>query len=146
MVTGPDNGGTGVATSVSTAVRQWSRGRATPFARASEEPYRRRTTDAFRVALSTGGVIWLPRDSGHSSDLSLAVFRALNGLPGGLKPLFENVYRASALWAVLLVAGAAGATPRRRLPPEPPLPGLFCRLVPPRLRVLLPPRLPPRPP
>ena len=104
-----------MAASVSTAVREWARGRATPFARASEEPYRRRTTDAFRVVLSAAGVIWLSRDSAHSSDLSLAVFRALNGLPGGLKPLFENLYRASALWAVLLVAGAAVATRRWRL-------------------------------
>lgn len=104
-----------VATSVMTGVRRWARARGTPFARASEEPYRRRTTDVFRLLLSVTGVVWLSDNSGHSSELSLAVFRALNGLPGGLKPLFENIYRASALWGVLLVAAAAVVTRRWRL-------------------------------
>src|SRR5437868_2025383 len=114
MVTGPHERG-GVAASLGTGVRRWAGSRATPFARASEEPYRRRTTDAFRLLLSVAGVIWLSGNSGYNSDLSLAVFRALNGLPAGLKPLFENLYRASALWAVLLVAAAAVATRRWRL-------------------------------
>ena len=104
-----------MATSVVTGVRRWASSRAAPFARVSEEPYRRRTTDVFRLGLSIAGVAWLSRDSGHNSDLSLAVFRALNGLPAGLKPLFENLYRASALWAVLLVAAAAVVTRRWRL-------------------------------
>ena len=104
-----------MTTSVVTGVRRWAGARGTPFARASEEPYRRRTTDVFRLVLSVTGVVWLSDNSGYNSDLSLAVFRALNGLPGGLKPLFENLYRASALWAVLLVAGAAVATRRWRL-------------------------------
>jgi glycosyltransferase 2 family protein len=87
----------------------------TPFARASEEPYRRRTTDAIRLAIAVAGVVWLSQNSSHNSDLALAVFHALNGLPGSLRGLAEWFYRAAALWAVLLVVAAALAARRWRL-------------------------------
>ena len=96
-------------------MRRWAGVRQASFARASEHPYRRRTTDVFRVVVATVGVIWLSDNSGYNSPLSLAVFHALNGLPGALKPLFENVYRASAIWALLIVAAAAVVTRRWRL-------------------------------
>ncbi|BEP12552.1 hypothetical protein acdb102_08630 [Acidothermaceae bacterium B102] len=96
-------------------MRRWAGVRQASFARASEHPYRRRTTDVFRVVVATVGVLWLSDNSGYNSPLALAVFHALNGLPGALKPLFENVYRASAIWALLIVAAAAVVTRRWRL-------------------------------
>jgi undecaprenyl-diphosphatase len=105
-------------------VRWWD-GRRAPFARASEEPYRRRTSDAIRLVVATAGVSWLSRNSGHNSDLALAVFHALNGLPGSMRPLFEVLYRAAALWAVALVVAAALATRRWRLARDLLLAGLL---------------------
>jgi uncharacterized membrane protein YbhN (UPF0104 family) len=105
-------------------VRWWD-DRREPFARASEEPYRRRTTDAIRLVLAVAGVVWLSQRSDHNSDLSLAIFHALNGLPGSLHPFFEVLYRAAALWAVALVVAAALATRRWRLARDLLLAGLL---------------------
>jgi glycosyltransferase 2 family protein len=96
-------------------VRRWAGVRQASFARASEEPYRRRTTDAIRLTVAVVGIIWLSDNSGYNSDVALAIFHAFNGLPGAFKPLFENVYRASAIWALLIVAAAAVVTRRWRL-------------------------------
>lgn len=106
-------------------MRRWLGVSQAPFARASEEPYRRRTTDAIRLVAATAGVIWLSQHSARNSDLSLAVFHALNGLPGSLRPLFEVLYRAAALWAVALVVAAALATRRWRLARDLLLAGLL---------------------
>jgi tRNA A-37 threonylcarbamoyl transferase component Bud32/uncharacterized membrane protein YbhN (UPF0104 family) len=100
-------------------------GWAAPFARASEEPYRRRTTDAVRLVVAIAGVIWLSRNSAHNSDLALAVFHALNGLPGSLRTAFEVFYGAAALWAVALVVAAALAARRWRLARDLLLAGLL---------------------
>src|SRR4051794_20801672 len=99
--------------------------RQAPFARASEEPYRRRTTDAIRVVCAIALVVYLSQRSAHNSDLSLAVFHAMNGLPGSLRPLFEVLYRAAALWAVALVVAAALAARRWRLARDLVLAGLL---------------------
>jgi uncharacterized membrane protein YbhN (UPF0104 family) len=96
-------------------VSGWLHGRRAPFARASEEPYRRRTTDALRLVSAVAGVVWLSQHSARTSDLSLAVFHAVNGLPGSLRPLFDTLSRAAALWAVALVVAAALAARRWRL-------------------------------
>ena len=106
-------------------MRRWRWVNHAPFARASEEPYRRRTTDVFRLVTATAGVIWLSQHSAHNSDLALAVFHALNGLPGSLRPVFEVFYRAAALWAVALVVAAALAARRWRLARDLLLAGLL---------------------
>ncbi|MDX6228952.1 MAG: hypothetical protein QOI76_2342 [Frankiales bacterium] len=104
---------------------RWWDDRRAPFARASEEPYRRRTTDGVRLVVAVAGVTWLSRNSAHNSDLSLAVFHTINGLPGSLRPVFEVFYRAAALWAVALVVAAALAARRWRLARDLLLAGLL---------------------
>ncbi|RZS79964.1 undecaprenyl-diphosphatase [Motilibacter rhizosphaerae] len=100
-----------------------------PFARASEEPYRRRVTDAVRVVLAVAAVLWLSRHSTRNSTLSLDVFHAVNGLPGNLRPVFQLVYRLAALWAVGLVVAAALAARRWRLARDLLLAGLLGWLL-----------------
>ena len=91
------------------------RTRSEPFARASEEPFRRRWTDAVRFVLALCLTIWLASDSGHSSDLAIAVFQAINGLPGDLRPVTDLLYDFSTLWSVALIAAAALWARRWRL-------------------------------
>jgi uncharacterized membrane protein YbhN (UPF0104 family)/tRNA A-37 threonylcarbamoyl transferase component Bud32 len=91
------------------------RRRPAPFARASEEPYRRRGKDGIRVAVALVAVVVMARRSTHASSVSLDVFHTFNDLPGGLRPFFQVVYRVGALWAAAVVATAALVARRWRL-------------------------------
>jgi len=60
-------------------------------------------------------VVAASQHSARNSELSLAVFQAINGLPGALRPVVLPIYHAAALWAVGLVVLAALAARRLRL-------------------------------
>ena len=100
-----------------------------PFSRASEEPYRRRLGDAGRLVAAVAVIVWLTHDSAHSSELSLAVFHAINGLPGSLRPLSDLMLDVARLWAVAVVAVAALVGGRWRLARDLLLAGLLAWLV-----------------
>lgn len=90
-------------------------GRQAPFARAAEEPFRRRGKDAVRTVVALIVVLLMTRRSEHVSATSLDVFRAFNDLPGGLRPFVQVVYDLASLWAVAVVALAALVAYRWRL-------------------------------
>jgi len=85
------------------------------FGPASEEPYRRRTSDAVRAGVALLLVAVLATRVGTISEAQRTVFSSVNSLPGGLRPLARVVYGVGALWAAALVAGAALAGRRLRL-------------------------------
>lgn len=80
------------------------------FGPASEEPFRRRTTDGFRLVLSLIVVGYLAHQVGQFSPLQRAVVDASRQLPRNLHTAAEVLERVSTLWvAALLVAVALGA-------------------------------------
>src|SRR5215470_1449711 len=85
------------------------------FGPASEQPYRRRTSDWIRLifaALVVAGACF------HSGDLTTSeqeLFTFFNGLPDQLSPVFEILYRFGSLWAVGLIAVSALLGRRWRL-------------------------------
>ncbi|MDQ6928810.1 MAG: hypothetical protein M3159_09175, partial [Actinomycetota bacterium] len=85
------------------------------FGPASEEPYRRRTSDWVRVVLAAALLLLLARHQNDLTDLERNLFQLFNGLPGGLKPLFRALYGLGGLWAVGLVFSAALFARRWRL-------------------------------
>jgi uncharacterized membrane protein YbhN (UPF0104 family) len=85
------------------------------FGPASEEPYRRRTSDWVRVVLAAALLFLLARHQNDLTDLEKNFFQLFNGLPGGLKPLFRALYSLGGLWAVGLVFSAALFARRWRL-------------------------------
>lgn len=99
------------------------------FSRAAEKPYKRRPADAFRLVIAVGLVAWLSSDSGHSSDLALSVFQAVNGLPGDLRPLADFLYDLATLSSVAVVAVAALGARRWRLALDLLLAGALAWLV-----------------
>jgi undecaprenyl-diphosphatase len=77
------------------------------FGPASEEPYRRRTSDWVRLVVA---VIVIALLIAHEGDLSKAeqnLFTFFNTLPDDLNSLFTLLYRVGALWAVGIVVVAA---------------------------------------
>ena len=69
------------------------------FGPASEEPYRRRTSDWVRVAVALAAVVLLvvyQRQSEPRGNQDL--FRFFNGLPNDLQPFFQTLYWAGTLW------------------------------------------------
>lgn len=107
----------------------WSAARGTSFARASEEPYRRRQTDAIRVGIAVAAVALFCSDSAHSSQLAIAVFQAFNSLPDSLAGEFSFVLHLAALWAVALVVAAAVGAKRWRLARDLALAGFLAWAV-----------------
>ncbi len=110
-------------------MRSWPSRTGESFARASEEPYRRRVTDAIRVGFAVVGVTVLSIHSAHNSQLAIAVFHSLNSLPNSLEPMFRFLYRLCALWAVALVVGAAVTAKRWRLARDLALAGFLAWLI-----------------
>lgn len=89
--------------------------RAHSFGPASEQPYRRRTSDWVRLVLGIGIVafaIWHQDDPGT---FERNLFTTLNGLPDQLETFFRLLYALGALWAVALVVVAAVVARRWRL-------------------------------
>src|SRR5262245_18029159 len=85
------------------------------FGPASEEPYRRRTSDGVRLVVAVLVIVAACFHEGHPTETERDVFAFFNGLPNDLRALFETIYRLGALWAVGLVAGAALIARRWRL-------------------------------
>ncbi len=81
--------------------------RAATFGPASEEPYRRRTSDWIRVVAATVLLVVAARHAGGITATEQAIFDFFNTLPGWLLPLFNTLYRLGALWVVALVVTAA---------------------------------------
>ena len=108
-----------VVTSLGTTVRSVAarvrRFRASTFGPASEEPYRRRTSDWIRIAVAALLLFAAARHAGSPSATEQAILDFFNTLPGWLLPLFRNLYRLGALWAVGLVVASALVGRRWRL-------------------------------
>ena len=85
------------------------------FGPASEEPYRRRTSDWIRVTTAIVLVVIATRHAGFTTATEQAIFDFFNTLPNWLLPVFRNLYRLGALWAVGLVVVAALVGRRWRL-------------------------------
>src|SRR3954466_5891012 len=85
------------------------------FGPASEQPYRRRTSDWFRLVIGVGILafaIWHQDDPGT---FERNLFTTLNGLPDDLTSFFRGLYAFGALWALALVVLAALLSRRWRL-------------------------------
>lgn len=85
------------------------------FGPASEEPYRRRTSDWLRVGTAIVLLLAAARHARYTSATEQAIFDFFNTLPNWLLPVFRNLYRLGALWAVGLVVVAALVGQRWRL-------------------------------
>lgn len=96
-------------------VGRLTRWRHVTFGPASEEPYRRRTSDWVRLAISVVLVYLFARHAGDLTETERSVFEFFNTLPDGLKALFRGLYTFGALWAVGLVVAAALVARRWRL-------------------------------
>jgi undecaprenyl-diphosphatase len=89
--------------------------RAHSFGPASEQPYRRRTSDWVRLVLGIAILafaIWHQDDPGN---FERNLFTTLNGLPNDLDTFFRGLYAVGALWALALVVVAAVVARRWRL-------------------------------
>lgn len=100
--------------------------RASTFGPASEEPYRRRTSDWIRVAAAVVLLIVAARHAGSTTATENAIFDFFNTLPGWLSPFFQTLYRVGALWAVGLVVASAVVGRRWRLARDLLLAGLLA--------------------
>ena len=89
--------------------------RSRTFGPASEEPYRRRTSDWFRLVIAVGIMVGLCFHQGHPSDSEIDLVQLINGLPDDLQPFFEAIFAVGALWAVGVVVAAALIARRWRL-------------------------------
>ena len=107
------------------AVRRW----AGTFGPASEEPYRRRVSDAVRVVVAVAVVAWCVLRVQGVSGAERTVFEFFNSLPNGLHPLFRSFYRVGFLVAVGLVGAAAVVGRRWRLVRDLVLAGVGSSLV-----------------
>ena len=102
-------------TALRAVVERVQRYRASTFGPASEEPYRRRTSDWLRVVVASALLLVAARHAGGVTVTEQAIFDFFNSAPGWLLPVFRTVYRLGALWAVGLVVSAAVVGRRWRL-------------------------------
>ena len=96
------------------------------FGPASEEPYRRRTSDRVRVVVAFIVMILLIRHSGDLTEGERNLFEFFNSLPDGLQALFRGLYAVGTLWALGLVFAAALVARRWRLARDLFLAGLLA--------------------
>lgn len=99
------------------------------FGPASEEPYRRRTSDWVRVVVALIAIALLIASHDDPSGTNLTLFRFFNGLPDDLAPFFKTLYWAGTLWPLLVVSAAALIARRWRLARDLVLAGLLAWLV-----------------
>src|SRR4051794_37509647 len=83
---------------------RWRHG---PFGPASDEPFRRRSSDVVPPVIAVGALPLLIPHAGHATRPEQTLFDFFNSLPTTLKPMFELLYGLGLLWAVGLVAAAA---------------------------------------
>ena len=96
------------------------------FGPASEEPYRRRTSDWVRVVVAVVAIALLVAYHDNPSNANQDLFRFFNGLPNDLQPVFQTLYWAGTLWIVLVVAAAALIARRWRLARDLTIAGLLA--------------------
>ena len=99
------------------------------FGPASEEPYRRRTSDWVRVVVAVVALVLLVAYHDNPSHANQDLFRFLNRLPNELKPFFQTLYWAGTLWGVLVVAAAAFIGRRWRLARDLTIAGLLAAVA-----------------
>jgi uncharacterized membrane protein YbhN (UPF0104 family)/membrane-associated phospholipid phosphatase/tRNA A-37 threonylcarbamoyl transferase component Bud32 len=99
------------------------------FGPASEEPYRRRTSDRIRVVVAAGVMAVVVAKYGSPSGANQSLFAFFNGLPDDLQPVFETLYWVGTLWAVLIVAAAALIARRWRLARDLAIAGVLAGIV-----------------
>ncbi len=75
--------------------------RAHSFGPASEQPYRRRTSDWYRLVIGIGILVFAIWHEDSPTQFEKNLFTTLNGLPNQLDSLFHLVYALGALWALL---------------------------------------------
>jgi undecaprenyl-diphosphatase len=85
------------------------------FGPASEEPYRRRTSDWIRLVLAFSIVAFTIAHEGNPGEFERNLYSLLNGLPNDLRDFFKALYSLGTLWAVGLVVVAAVVARRWRL-------------------------------
>ena len=89
--------------------------RAHSFGPASEQPYRRRTSDWVRLVLGVGILVFAIWHQDDPGTFERNLFTTLNGLPNDLDSFFRRLYALGALWALALVVLAALLARRWRL-------------------------------
>ncbi|MCU1459108.1 MAG: hypothetical protein JWL73_3200 [Actinomycetia bacterium] len=89
--------------------------RSSSFGPASEEPYRRRTSDWVRLVVAVAFLAFFIAHEGQPSDAETNLYRFFNTLPSNLDTLFAGIYRVGVVWAVFLVVVAALGARRWRL-------------------------------
>jgi undecaprenyl-diphosphatase len=107
------------------AGRRW----AGTFGPASEEPYRRRDSDAVRIVVACALVAWCVLRVSGVSGAERTIFELFNSLPNGLEPLFRAFYRVGFLLAVGLIGAAAVFGGRWHLARDLALGGLAASLI-----------------
>ena len=120
---------TGVAEPEVSASPEPVRRRSATFGPASEEPYRRRASDAVRLVLAAVVTGWCVLRIQGVSGVERSVFELFNGLPNGLHPLFRALYRVGFLVALGLVGAAALVGRRWRLVRDLLLAGVGSALI-----------------
>ncbi len=99
------------------------------FARASEEPYRRRPLDAIALVLGTLVVAGLAERHNSPTDFESRIFTAINDLPDEFEGIAEALYQLGSLWALGIVVVAALLARRWRLTRDLFLAGFLAWLV-----------------
>jgi undecaprenyl-diphosphatase len=109
----------------SEAGRRWAK----TFGPASEEPYRRRVSDAVRLAVAVAVVAWCVLRVPGVSGVERTVFKLFNSLPNDLHTLFRVSYRVGFLVAVGLVGASAVIGRRWRLARDLALAGVGSAVI-----------------
>src|SRR5262245_20323933 len=99
------------------------------FARASEEPYRRRPADALWLVVSIVVVTVCAFHHDHPTRFEDDIFEALNELPNSFKGFFEALFELGTLWGVGLVVVAGLLARRWRLARDLALAGVLAWLI-----------------
>lgn len=99
------------------------------FARASEEPYRRRPVDALYLIVGVLVVVVLSVRHDDPSDFETQVFEAFNDLPSDLTGIADAVFQLGSLWALGIIVVAALLARRWRLTRDLFLAGFLAWLV-----------------
>jgi len=99
------------------------------FARASEEPYRRRPVDALYLVVGVLVVAGLAWHHDDASDFETRIFEAFNGLPSGLTGIARATFQLGSLWALGIIVVAALLARRWRLTRDLFLAGFLAWLV-----------------
>ncbi len=93
--------------------------RAHSFGPASEQPYRRRTSDWIRVVIGASILAFTIWHQDDPTQFERNLFTFVNGLPNQLESFFRLLYTVGALWALGLVVVAALVARRWRLGARP---------------------------